>query len=516
MSLLTHFTGTSLTPDQRTALDQLETFITGVEAPIFVLRGYAGTGKTFLMQGVAAWLQAQQKAVFFAAPTNRAAKVLQHRTGTEVQTLHRLLYAYKDGKFLLNARPEYFGEAPVLIVDEASLLGDFTGKEAELSFGSGRLLSDLLAFLRLDRYPATRLIFVGDPAQLPPVGMRRSPALDVHGLQKQTGLTVLEAELTNVVRQQADNGILRLAHAMRGAIEERHFEPRLPLERNEHVRLANGPLLLEQYFKASPDKPSGRQIILAHTNEAIAAYNQAVRERYFPEGKDRIMDGEFLLVTNNVYGLDVPLTNGDIVQVVQTGALEKREVRIPLGKFKPVPSAFLEFTETHVIGRFHFRDARVAVRNADGKACVLNVKLLENCLFGEEQTLPFVATFLLRSIAYNRFYQENSALYRQDQQRFKLLRAQYVLTDLYANALCARFGYAITCHKAQGGEWDQVFVDMCASMTRSTSDFYRWSYTAVTRARQKVYLRLNPHGPRPEPAGAARPKPFSAKHNPKR
>ncbi|MCW5925075.1 MAG: AAA family ATPase [Saprospiraceae bacterium] len=497
MSLLAHFPATTaLTADQRSALEALQAFMAADgpdAAQVFVLRGYAGTGKTFLMQGVAAWLRAAERTVLFAAPTNRAAKVLQYRTGTEVLTLHRLLYEYADGEHRLMGRPEHFGDAPVLVVDESSLLADFTPEGADMRFGSGQLLTDLLLFLQLDRFPGTRIVFVGDPAQLPPVGMRYSPALSDANLRRLTRRPVAVAELTTVVRQQADNGILTVAHAMREAIAGRDFQPRLPLERVREVRLCNGSLLLDKYFERSPERPSGRQIILAHSNEAIRAYNREVRARYFPEAQDRVAAGDFLLVTNNLYGLETPLTNGELVQVVQTGALEKRTVRAARSTFKPVECPLLAFTEREVIGEFHFRDALVAVRTGDGQVRQLAVKVLENWLLaGGDQPFPAAAQYLLNRIAYDRFFEANRALYYQDRERFKSLRKQYARTDLYANALRCRFGYAITCHKAQGGEWDFAYVDMCAQMTRDSAEFYRWSYTAITRAKKRVYLRLNP------------------------
>lgn len=503
MPIFDHFPGITLTPDQRAALEALQVFIAGGDARMFVLRGYAGTGKTFLMQGLAAWLQAQERVVLFVAPTNRAAKVLQFRTGTTVQTLHRLIYEYKDGQHRLAARPEYFGPAPVLVVDEASLLADFTPGDADMRFGSGRLLSDLLTFLQPDRYPDTRIIFCGDPAQLAPVGMRYSPALSKARLQELGGAPVLEAELTQVVRQQEGNGILGVAHAMRAAIAGRDFQPRLPLERNAEVRLANGPALLEKYFERSPDRPSGRQIILAHSNEAIGAYNRAVRERYFPEAADRLTAGDYLLVGNNLYGTEPTLTNGELVQVVHTGKLEKRVERATLDSFTPADCRLLRFTDKEVEAEFHFRDARVALRDADGQVQYADLKVLENWLLADELNFPPAAGFLLNRIACNRFYEQNRDLYRANREAFKALRKEYLRTDPYVNALRARFGYAVTVHKAQGGEWDFVYVDMCAQMSRDSAEFYRWCYTAITRAKKKAYLRLNPHGT--APAGVARP-----------
>jgi len=159
----------------------------------------------------------------------------------------------------------------------------------------------------------------------------------------------------------------------------------------------------------------------------------------------------------------------------------------------------MRFTERVMEAEFHFRDARVAVRAADGQVRYVDLKVLENWLLLDDLHFPQAADYLLKRIAYNRFYEANRALYRENNELFKHLRKEYLRTDPYANALRAKFGYAVTVHKAQGGEWDFVYVDMCAKMTRDTADFYRWSYTAITRAKKKAYLRLNPHAPGSKP-----------------
>ena len=493
MTLISFFSSNTLTSDQEQALKALSTFFEDRHSQVFLLRGYAGTGKTFLMKGVSDWLVHQGRTVLFAAPTNRAAKLLQYRTQTKVYTLHKLLYQQENGAYQLLPRPQALGPQPVLVVDEASMLGDTTPERAELWFGSGKLLSDLFDFLQLSAYPGTKVLFVGDGAQLPPVGMSFSPALSEANLYRLTGKKVLQAQMTEVVRQKQDSGIIRFAHGLRQALEKGEFPTRLPVGKEKEVRWTNGSQLLKAYFKAAPEAPSGTQIILAYTNEATAAYNQAVRQHYF--GAEKVLSaGEFLLVTNNLPDLPFPLTNGELVKVLQVGALEQRTISIKRGKFKEINSPFLRFSEQQVEGDFHFRKAVLALRNAAGEPVTQSVYILENWLWDcPQEGLPMVATFMLRSIAWKEFFAKNRLLYRTDRTSFDLLQKEYVQKSLYTNAVCARFGYAITCHKAQGGEWPQVFVDLCAPIQRSTAGFYRWAYTAVTRASQKVYLRAHPH-----------------------
>lgn len=493
MTLQQRFSAHTLTTDQLQALDALEGFFRNPHAGIFILQGYAGTGKTFLMQGVAAWLGEQARTVKYAAPTNRAAKLLQFRTQTPVLTLHKLLYHSVEGAFQLAARPDDWGPNPVLVVDEASMLGNFTPEQTGLRFGSGQLLNDLMNFIDLRRFPQSKLIFVGDGAQLPPVGMRFSPALSVAALRQFSQTGIQQATLKEVVRQKAGSGILQTATQFRRALESNQFSTRLPLEPSKDLRIANGSRLLSSYFQQQPKEPCGKQIILAYTNEATEAYNKAVRQHYFG-ASESLCQGEFLLVTNNLPDLPFPLTNGELVKVLQVGTLEQKQASMKRGTFKELPCPLLTYTEEVITATFCFRNAVVAFRNQAGEAVQQRVKILENSLFlSEQEQLPPAVSFLLKRLAGKEFFNSNRLLFRTNRARFDAEQKAFVQKNLYANALIARFGYAITCHKAQGGEWERVFVDLCAPIQRDSAGFYRWSYTALTRASKQVFLRLNPH-----------------------
>jgi hypothetical protein len=175
------------------------------------------------------------------------------------------------------------------------------------------------------------------------------------------------------------------------------------------------------------------------------------------------------------------------------GSLEVRKISAPRGRIHASKAPFLRFGSDVIEGEFHFRDVTLSVRTAEGGMARVQTKVLENWLECTEGVFPFAAQYLLRRDASDRFYQANRRLYATDKPQFERLRNQFVAIDPWCNALRCRFGYAITCHKAQGGEWKYVFVDMRASMARDTEEFYRWVYTSITRAKRCVWLSFSTH-----------------------
>jgi tRNA A37 threonylcarbamoyladenosine biosynthesis protein TsaE len=495
MSIFTHFKGVQLSADQHQALTALEAFLEDADAPIFVLQGYAGTGKTFLMQGVARWLQALERSVLFTAPTGRAAKVLQHSSGQMAQTIHRAIYALEAGSqegaaaFKLADREADPNAHWVFVVDEASMLGDVPGEEEALQFGSGRLLRDYIQYANFAQFPRTKIIFVGDSAQLPPVNMDFSPALSVEYLLKTYRMRVVSATLRTVVRQKNDSDLLRGATQLRTMLEAGPpLSARLPLKSGDGIRVVPAPALLQKYLELSGAKPSPQQVIIVHSNVEVIAYNRLVRKHYFPESPQQPCPGDVLVLGHNAYHLTPALHNGEIVRVESVGTTEVRTLTAPRGKIRKTPTPYLTFSETEIKGGFRFLNAVVSVRTASGTTVRLEVKLLADWLEDESSALPFAAQYLLRRDAQDRFYQANRRLYATNKPLFERERAVFCATDPYLNALRCRYGYAITCHKAQGGEWKYVFVDLRAKMQRDSPAFYRWVYTSITRAKRCVWL----------------------------
>lgn len=501
-SIFSFFEVAEPTADQRAALTALEQFILCDEAQVFILRGYAGTGKTFLMRGVGQWLAAIGRHIFFTAPTGRAAKVLANRTGKNAGTLHRAIYKMEGeteemANFRLAARDQDTPADWVMVVDEASMLGDapdqglFAGSApmGGVRYGSGRLLGDLVRYADFPRFPRTKMVFVGDDAQLPPVGMEFSPALSADYLATEYGLAVREAALRQVVRQKNGSQLLESATRMREALTgEGQLGKRLPIEQGNGVRLLPPPRLVEAYLSFSPEKPNAGNVILAHSNLQVTAYNLAVRQHYFPQGEGQVVPGDVLVVGQNAYHTNPVLHNGEVVRVESAGKPETRVIRAPRGKIAPVPSQYLYFTADEVIGTFRFRPVVLQVRASDGGTRTVETVLLEDWLQCLEKDLPWAASYLLRRDAHDRFYQANQWLYRRNREEYESRRQLFCFLDPYANALRCKFGYAVTVHKAQGGEWKHVFVDLRAAMGRDTREFYRWAYTALTRAKQCAWL----------------------------
>lgn len=495
MSVFSHFKGVNLNEDQTAALKALEFFLQDPHLQVFILKGYAGTGKTFLMQGVAKWLQALDKNVLFTAPTGRAAKVLQNKSGQNAQTIHRAIYALhavaEEGAaaFKLVNRDEAPDKSWVLVVDEASMLGDAAGPNGSLQFGSGQLLRDYIHFADFEHFPETKMIFVGDDAQLPPVNMPFSPALSIDYLKRHFAIGVSGWTLRQVVRQNTDSMLHQSAQAIRTLLENPSgLPPKLPIKPGDGLRTVSIERMLEKYFELSPNKPSFQQIILAHSNQEVRFYNQEVRKRYFPNTEGPLQTGDILVMGHNAYHLDPPLHNGELVRVEKAGKCEILELKAPRGKIKAEGEPMLTFTEAEIRGVFRFREVEISFKSAEGAQHRLQVILLDDWIEGDKTTLSFAAQYLLRRFAFDRFYQANRRLYATDKALYEQARSVYCASDPYLNALRCRYGYALTCHKAQGGEWKYVFVDMRARMAKNSSDYYRWAYTAITRAKKCVWV----------------------------
>jgi len=384
MSIFHHFSKVKLTADQHQALCALEQFLTCKETHVFVLRGFAGTGKTFLMEGVAAWLRALDRSVLFTAPTGRAAKVLQNRTGTTTQTIHRAIYALESSSedtgaaaFKLANRSEDPDAHWVFVVDEASMLGDLTDKaQPGLTFGTGKLLGDYLKYADFKAYPHTKMVLVGDSAQLPPVGMDFSPALSADYISLEYGLKVQEVELREVVRQKGESDLLKSATNLRGALAKGQLSAKLPIQSGDGLRILPGEKLRERYLELSPDKPSGQQVIIAHSNLEVIAYNRSVRQHYFPNKEGLLAVGDILVVGQNAYHTTPSLHNGEIVRVENVGELEIRRLSAPRGKIYGSKAPFLSFQADTIEGEFHFREVTLSVRTADGSLARLQTKVL--------------------------------------------------------------------------------------------------------------------------------------------
>ena len=422
---------------------------------IFLLNGYAGTGKTTIIAALVSALKELGIKTILLAPTGRAAKVLSHYANTEAYTIHKRIYRERsiagyESKFSLDYNKE---KGAVFIVDEASMLSASSNEGAV--FGSGDLLDDLIQYVRSGK--ECRLMLVGDDAQLPPVGSDISPALDPISLAHYG--EVEYATMDEVVRQTADSGILFNATMIRCMLENRiHEIPRLRCSFPDFKSI-NGGELLEALQECYDRYGSDETIVITRSNKRANRYNEGIR-RYNLSAEEEIESGDMLMVVKNNYHYaerdkESPMSfvaNGDVVRL-------KRIRR------------FEEFYG------FRFIDATLQFPDYDDYQ--MDAKVMLDTLSSESPSLT---------------REQSKSLFDEVEKDYldiksKSKRYREIRENAYFNAMQVKFAYAVTCHKAQGGQWSVVFIDRCIFGDEPMSkDMLRWLYTAITRATERVYL----------------------------
>ena len=422
---------------------------------IFVLNGYAGTGKTTIIAAIVTALKGLGVRTVLLAPTGRAAKVLARYSGEKALTVHKRIYRERtnadyESKFSLDLNRE---QGALFIVDEASMLSDESG--GGFRFGSGSLLEDLVAYVRSGR--GCRLMLVGDSAQLPPVGADCSPALDPPTLAR-FGETVY-ATLDEVVRQEAQSGILFNATLVRCMLERGITEvPRFDLGFPDIEALSGGDFL-ERLQDAYARYGRDEVIVIPRSNKRANRYNQGIR-RNILGAEEEIESGDMLMVVKNNYYY-AERTEGCPMHFVANGDIARlRRLR-----------RFEEF--------YGFRFANAVLEFPDYDDAELECKILLDTIASE-------APSLTREESDRLFYEvEKDYL----DLKSKLKRFKEIRENPHFNAIQVKFSYAVTCHKAQGGQWRAVFIDRFLFGDEPlTRDLLRWLYTALTRATEQLYL----------------------------
>lgn len=489
------FDGHQLTANQESLVLELEAFLGAKDEHVFILSGYAGTGKTFITKGLSEFLGAAGRQCVLTAPTGKAARVITQKSGRLATTIHKKIYSMDDIKeykvdeldgsetFKLHAELEVNDDADntVYVVDEASMVSDVYSEGEFFRFGSGKLLSDLMKYVNLDHNDHTKkVIFIGDAAQLPPVGMNFSPALDQRYLAKTFGVaTARHFELSQVVRQDADSGILLSANTLRGSLSKRIFNKLSLTTDTPDVQTCPGAdNLVSDYLTASGNKVNDVAMIIASKNSDVASFNEQVRSRLFP-GKEDVTNGDKLVVIMNCLVGGINLNNGDLVYVTHVAAAP--ESRSVILRTKNKSTGKVKEAEVSL----QFRDLQIGFRNPSGEVVRANVKIVESLLYSSHPNLSSDETKAL----YIDFKRRNPHLPKGGKELRDALR-----DDRYFNALRVKFGYALTCHKAQGSEWADVFVQ-CKThhAERRTEEYFRWLYTAITRASSRLHLLNPPH-----------------------
>lgn len=444
------------TADQVMALKGLSDFCLSVNpSEVFLLRGYAGTGKTTLIRTLVKTLPQYKRKTMLLAPTGRAAKVMSQYTRKPAFTIHKYIYRPKKdngGKAIFNLR-ETKAINTIYIVDEASMISD-SGLDSSLA--SGSLLKDLLDFVKAG--VNCKIMLVGDTAQLPPVGSSQSPALDGNYLGIHYRHESTEVEMTEVMRQVGDSQILKNATQIRTSQLEMNFDkPRFEIGK-EVIRLTEGYEVEDALNSSFEEVGREGMTVLVRSNKRAGLYNQQIRARILWQ-EDEISAGDFLMVVkNNYFWLEDGskagfIANGDIIELLQ-------------------------IYEYHNL--YDHRFARVKVRMVDyPDEAPFETMLLLDVLNLPSPSLPWEDSKLL--------YQKVLEDYADIPQKYR--RHQEVQKNPFFNALQVKFAYAITCHKAQGGQWDNVFIEQPWLPTGEIDlEYLRWLYTALTRAKEKVYL----------------------------
>lgn len=489
------FAGYSLTDGQGELVNSLERFLDGKTESVFLLKGYAGTGKTFITKGLTEYFRAIGRNYVLAAPTGKASKVIASKTKSPAYTIHKTIYSFKDiaeyrdndadgtetFKFYAELAVNNLSADTVYIVDEASMIPDVYQEAEFFRFGTGYLLADFLKFVNLDHNDHTKkVIFIGDDAQLPPVGMNFSPALDAGYLYQEHSARAAGFELSEVVRQKSESGVIANAIPLRKALQNKTFNQLTVDFSHPDVRKVEHADLMDRYLESCGGKINGESMVIAHSNSDVADYNRRIREHFFP-GCQEVEQGDKVMSVCNSDAYGIFISNGDfgLIRQVLSGS-EKRTVTLKrksldTGKLEEIPVSLL------------FKDVVIGFKNLEGVSHFFKAKIIEDLLYSKESALSSDQNKAL----YLDFCIRNRNLKRQSTEFKHTLK-----TDPYFNALRLKFGYAITCHKAQGSEWNSVFVKCKSHQSQLTADYFRWLYTAITRTAKNLYL-LDPPDIRP-------------------
>lgn len=442
--------GVEPTGQQRALIDALVRFCSGAtpRLSVFVLNGYAGTGKTSVVAALVKALRAVRYPTVLLAPTGRAAKVLSAMASKQALTIHRKIYRTEQGgnTVAIAGVADNPHRNTIFIVDEASMIGG--GDESTL-------LDDLLQYVY--NGDNCRIIFVGDTAQLPPVGCEESPAMSVTRLHN-TGLRVSRAILTETVRQASDSGILYNATMLRRMMKLPQLKPpKLVTKPFADVNVAGSEDLEELLDNSYRQYGIDETILITRSNARAVRFNLAIRRSILEKNTDLTRNEPVMVAKNNYYwtskvkGADF-IANGDIARIESIYATETR-------------------------GYLQFADVSLTLPDRD---ITLDVKVILNTLNSETAGLQPEYEVQLAALA------RRDAGLGADADPKSIARA--LKESPYYNALRVKYAYAVTCHKAQGGQWESVFVDMAGISSEAvvTMDFYRWLYTAITRARTRL------------------------------
>ncbi len=448
------------TIDQQSAIEKLSMFLLdNADNALFMLKGYAGTGKTTLVGSLVKVLPSLKLDFVLLAPTGRAAKVLSLYSGKKAYTIHKKIYRLHTGAegIISFVRTANKHKNTVFIVDEASMINTRVENDNLSLFGNRNILDDLIEYVYNGKN--CRMLLLGDDAQLPPVHDDKSLALDEKYLKSKYSLKIYPSTLSQVVRQSLESGILYNATIIRNLLSKSgKSTPKFKLDGFNDIKRAQGWELEDAVVSSFSSSEKDKSVIICRSNKRANLYNQQIRNRvlYFEE---ELSSGDYLMATkNNYFWLPESseagfIANGDMMEVVRVIKTEEC---------------------------YGFRFADVSVRLIDyPDEPILELKLIIDSLHIDKPSLSFKDL--------NKLYQEIQKDYSDIPEK----RKRYLKTkkNRYYNALQVKFAYALTCHKSQGGQWETVFVEQSLVPGKEPDkEFYRWLYTAATRATKNLFL----------------------------
>ena len=446
------------TASQTLWMNEMTEFLFYAESnTVFVLKGYAGTGKSTSIGHLVRFLPKIDKRSVLMAPTGRAAKVMSGYAGKKAFTIHKQIYYTKSeggSGMQFTLKPNKFKNT-LFVVDEASMIGD--DRQNTKLFENGSLLGDLMQYV--DAGTNCKLLLVGDPAQLPPVHLNLSPALDGDYLLHEFNKEVVECILEEVVRQKLNSGILANATHLRSFLEESTgIDFQFDVSVGSDVeRMIEGNAILEALEESIQKEGLEETVFIVRSNKRANLYNQQIRQRILFLEAELSVGDQLMVVKNNYFWLapeSAPgfIANGDLIKILRI--LDHKEI-------------------------YDFRFAKVEVAMVDyPDEKPFETMLLIDTLTSESPSLSF---------------EEGNKLYHAVNEDYKHLTTKYkrfmaVKNDPYFNALQVKYSYAITCHKSQGGQWKKVFVEQPYLPDGPSVAYFRWLYTAITRAKEQLYL----------------------------
>lgn len=474
-NLLSNF-GFTPTEGQSKVLYHLSAFILSQkERPVYLLRGYAGTGKTTLVSALVKTLPQIGMNYQLMAPTGRAAKVMCNYTGKQAYTLHRRLYRFQEvakGELRMSRAENKFKNT-VFIVDECSMISDNNDGYS----WSRSLLDDLIEYVFSGS--CCKLLLIGDSAQLPPVGLDISPAMDFDLLNRHFNLTIATYEMKEVMRQALDSGILFNATNIRNKIQEDDFFELPLLETNSFSDFEKiDPLSFEELlWQCFSDKKSVNDaVVVCRSNKRANMFNQAIRSRVLQEEGELSAGEKLMVVKNNYFWTKETNTQSDGKERHKSKPSSRDSVSFIAN------GDMIEITRINKIEEmygFHFADVDIKLIDYAEQPC-LSVKIILDTLHSDSPALtPDDSKRLFQSV------EEDYMDIPRSSDRRKAMKS-----NPYYNALQVKYGYALTCHKTQGGQWNNVFVEAPYLPEENILEIgdMRWLYTAITRASKKVYL----------------------------